>query len=587
MKQTKQTTPDLPQKKGSVLRLLALTLPYKKTLLLILLAVLIANIAGLLSPIISARVIDDFVYGNAVEQGLYSVLGLSLLYLAAELISALASILQERMIARMSQGILSRLRVAVYEKITRLSMRGADRYGSGRLITRATNDIETVSEFYSDVVVNLFRDILLLVGILVMLFVLSVRLALIALIAVPLLFAIVFPIRRILKRNFKKMKKITGEINGFIAENISGMAVTTAFHREGAKREEFAGHNRRYFKSAMTQVLLNSVLRPSMDVINYFVIALLLSYSAGRIGVSLPEIGVLYAFTRYVRRFFEPINDLAEKYTSVVGALVSVSRIYELLDDPDVESDRGTYSARLSGEIEFSHVSFAYEDGNDVLHDVSFRIRRGEHVAFVGKTGAGKSTVLSLLSGYILPREGQVLIDGVPTTEWDVRALRAQMASVPQEVFLFTGDVRQNIDMYRNKSDGELLFALRLADPRTAESKEALDRPITEQGKNLSTGQRQLIAFARAAVGDPALLILDEATSGVDSETERTVSESLDRVAHARTLVSVAHRLSTVKDADRIYCMQDGKIAEIGTHEELLALGGIYATLADFKKKTP
>lgn len=573
--------------RGAVLRLLALTLPYKRTLVFILLAVLISNLAGLLSPIISARIIDDFVYGSVLEKGLYSVLGLSLLYLFAECVSAVFSVLQVRLISRMSQGILSRLRVKVYEKITRLSMRGADAYGSGRLITRATNDIETVSEFYSDVVVNLFRDIILLVGILVLLFVLNVRLALISLVAVPLLLALVLPIRRVLRNNFKRMKSITGQINGFIAENISGMAVTTAFHKEKEKEEEFKAHNRRFFGSAMTQVLFNSILRPSMDVINNLVIALLLAYSAGRVGITLPEIGVLYAFTRYVRRFFEPINDLAEKYTSVEGALVSVGRIYELLDDPDVESEDGGYTAPLVGRIEFSHVSFAYEEGHDVLHDVSFCIEAGEHVAFVGATGAGKSTVLSLLAGYILPREGQVLIDGVPTTEWDVRALRRQMASVPQEVFLFTGDIRQNLDMYREASDEALLSALCLADPQAASLQNALDAPITEQGKNLSTGQRQLIAFARAAVGNPAVLILDEATSGVDSETERTVSESLDRVARERTLVSVAHRLSTVKDADTIYCMDKGRIAECGTHEELLALGGIYASLSDFKEKTP
>lgn len=563
------------------MRLALLMKPHIGKLLICVVCVIIVNLAELLKPYVAAIVIDNFLVGDAEQSGLFSITGMGILYFIVAMAGALFSMTQVRLIARISQGILNDMRQKVFNKIMHMPMKLLDRNGTGRLITRATNDVETVNEFYSDVFLNLFKDVFLLVGIMVMMFVLDAKLALVALTGVPLIVLITVSLKRIIKRNWKKMKSIIGQINGFMAENISGMRIVQAFNRQKHKLEEFRELNKAYFKTAMTQVFLNSFLRPTMEVVNNMVIALLIVYGCGRITGGYLEVGVLYAFTNYVKQFFEPINDLAEKYTTIQSALVSTDRIYEILDEKETEDPEvGSHGGSVKGTVEFKDVWFAYNDEDWILKGISFKVEAGQKIAFVGHTGVGKSTIINLISRYYEIQKGQILVDGVPVEDWKLRDLRQGVSTVLQDVFLFTGDIAQNLDMHAGLSEEKMQQALVVSEAAGfVEELGGLKAPVTEQGLNFSTGQRQLLSFGRAIAHDPAILVLDEATAHIDTNTEELIQKSIENISQGRTSIFIAHRLSTIQNCDIIFVLDDGQVAEQGTHEELYAMNGIYTEL--------
>ena len=566
---------------SSLVRLALLMKPHVGKLLICVICVVNVNLAELLKPYVAAIVIDNFLVGEAEQSGLFSITGMGVLYFIVALAGALFSMTQVRLIARISQGILNEMRQKVFNKIMHMPMKLLDRNGTGRLITRATNDVETVNEFYSDVFLNLFKDVFLLIGIMVMMFVLDAKLALVALTGVPLIVLITVSLKRIIKRNWKKMKSIIGQINGFMAENISGMRIVQAFNRQKHKLQEFRELNKAYFKTTMTQVFLNSFLRPTMEVVNNMVIALLIVYGCGRITGGYLEVGVLYAFTNYVKQFFEPINDLAEKYTTIQSALVSTDRIYEILDEKETEDpEAGSHGGKVHGTVEFKDVWFAYNDEDWVLKGISFKVEAGQKIAFVGHTGVGKSTIINLISRYYDIQKGQILVDGVPVDDWKLRDLRQGVSTVLQDVFLFTGDIAQNLDMHAGLSEEKMQQALVVSEAAGfVEELGGLKAPVTEQGLNFSTGQRQLLSFGRAIAHDPAILVLDEATAHIDTNTEELIQKSIENISQGRTSIFIAHRLSTIQNCDVIFVLDDGQVAEQGTHDELYAMNGIYTEL--------
>jgi ATP-binding cassette subfamily B multidrug efflux pump len=359
------------------------------------------------------------------------------------------------------------------------------------------------------------------------------------------------------------------------------MKIVQAFNRQTEKLREFRALNRAYYRTTKIQVLLNSLMRPSMEVINSLVIALMIAYGYRRITGGTLEIGVLYAFTTYIKQFFEPINDLAEKYTTVQSALVSTDRIYEILDETELEDpDGGSRGGKIRGDVEFRNVWFAYEGEDWVLRDLSFSVRAGQKVAFVGATGVGKSTIINLLNRSYVAQKGEILIDGVPVEEWNLRDLRRGVCTVLQDVFLFSGTISENIDMHAGLPREVIEDSLNRA--RAASFVRDLggaDAAVTEQGLNFSTGQRQLISFARAIAHDPSILVLDEATAHIDTQTEELISESIGNISRGRTSAIIAHRLSTIRDCDVIFVLANGTVAEKGTHSELFAKNGIYTGL--------
>lgn len=608
-------------KRSNLLRLASMMKPYAGKMLFCAFLVLMINLAELVKPLAAAAVIDRFT-GTTPENALTGLMenlpvaALGIGYFALVLFGALFSVTQARTISGVSQSILDEMRRKVFRKIQSLSVRDLDKYGTGRLITRSTNDVETINEFYSDVFLNLFRDVFLLAGIVVMMLTLDWRLALLSFLAIPVIALLSFSIKRVIKENFRFIKLVTGKINGFFSENIRGMRMIRAFNAEEKKLGEFRELNRQYFKGTMTQVFLNTILRPSMELINTLVIALLVAAGFNRIaggGAGALEVGVLYAFTNYVKQFFNPINDLAEKYTTVQSAFVSTDRIYELLDEPSEPREGGRTSERFVGDIEFRNVWFAYTERSErlvsdsaesssaekdsvknsaepdwdwVLRGVSFHLTPGTRAAFIGRTGAGKSTIISLITRNYDPQRGQVLVDGIDVREWNLHELRSRVAVVLQDVFLFTGHIRENIAMGGDISDKKLLESLKNADALSflektadAESCAVLDCAVAEQGLNFSTGERQLLSFARAMASDPGVLVLDEATAHIDTETERRVQRAIDAATRGRTSICIAHRLSTIRNCDVIFGLRDGVIVEQGTHEELLAAGGMYAEM--------
>lgn len=573
-------------KMSSLYRLLPWLKGHLPLLGIIVVLIVLINLAELVKPYILKIVIDDHLKTGAAATGGESIVILGLVYLACIILGSGFGYLQSLLVTRLGQGMLMQIRREVFRHILHLPMRVLDHYSSGRLITRATNDVETINEFFTDVLVNLIRDVFLLIGIVAMMLAMNWQLALISFVTIPLIALSTIMVRGRLRRNFVRIKHLIGSINGFFAENIAGMRLIQIFVREKQRQKVLDEINDDYCRSTLTQIRLNSLLRPLMEVINTLGIVFLVWFATRDLNSGLLDIGVLYAFTTYVKQFFEPINDLAEKYSTIQSASVSADRIFELLDKKEDQEDleSGQPLDRIRGRVEFDHVWFAYNEGEWVLKDLSFVLEPGQSAAIVGPTGTGKTTIISLLLRFYDIQRGTIRLDGQDIRNINIRDLRRQIAIVLQDVFLFSGSIADNIRLGDESiNDAQIAQALQLAqaDEFIDKLDGRMDTPVTERGSTFSAGQRQLLSFARAIARQPALFILDEATAQIDTVTEQQIQHSIAQISANRTTIIIAHRLSTIRRCDVILVLEQGQLEEQGTHDELIARGGHYARMIE------
>lgn len=491
------------------------------------------------------------------------------------------------LLQKMGQQIVYKLREETFTHIHSLSLSFFNITPVGKLVTRVSNDTEAVNELFSTILVKLFKNIVKIIGYAVVMLSINVKMAGISFLLLPLVAILTFVFRHLSRKAYQITRNKITELNTFLSEHISGMKLIQIFAREKEKYSEFEGKSMELYRANFREIMTFAIFRPSIYLVS--VIAMILVIRTGSLSVlngSL-SLGTLFVFITYISSFFEPIQELSEQLGTLQSSIASAEKIFSVLDvKPEIVSPADPAPVNILGEIEFRHVWFAYEEENYILKDVSFVIHPGEKAAFVGATGAGKSTILNLIGRYFDIQKGQILIDGIDIHEIDLDVLRGAIGQVQQDVFIFTGDIKSNISLNNEAiSPDDVRRAAEIvnADPFIQKLPHGYDEPVTERGSTLSAGQRQLLSFARTLAYDPKILVLDEATANIDTETETLITQALARLMDGRTTIMVAHRLSTIQHADKIIVMHHGEIKESGTHQELLAKDGLYKKLYELQ----
>lgn len=598
--------PDLPEEeqsrgnwhKGDMKRLYRFATPYGWQFLGVFLMIVVTTLFSLIQPRLVQMLMDNDIpvladaaaTAAAKDSAMASATRTALIYLGTVVIGFLGMYFQINLLQNTGQRILITIRQTLYDHILGLPTKFFDHYPLGSLVTRVTNDTETLNEMFTSVLTSILRSLFSLVGIVVMMFLMDARLAAFVLLLLPFIVLLSVVFRTVIRKVYRAQRRMLSMINSKLAENISGMRTISVFHRQGQIKSEFDEVNSEYLDLSSKEVTYYAIYRPLIEVIRSLGIAALIWFGGRAQLENLITFGVLYAFIDYIQRFFQPILELAEVYNLVQSAMTSTGRIFRLLDE-EKEVDKGEIEvpeSGLNGRIEFKNVWFAYNEGEWVLKDVSFEVGAGEFVAFVGATGAGKSTIMHLLCRFYDIDKGQILIDGVDIRDYKLKSLRKAIGVVQQNVFLYSGTILQNITLNRAEVDREKAYqAAKLvnADNFIQDLPKRYDEAVTERGSTLSAGQRQLLSFARTIAADPSLLILDEATANIDTETEILIQEAIREMSKNRSMIAVAHRISTIADADKIIVMHHGKVAEQGSREELLDKDGLFRVLYELQYK--
>ncbi|ADY55279.1 Xenobiotic-transporting ATPase [Syntrophobotulus glycolicus DSM 8271] len=557
--------------------------PQSATLFLAVLFLLLAIAADLAGPLLIKNFIDDYLIPRSFPLSALFRLGggYLLLLLAAAVFTYLELIYFQKLALR----VIQQLRIDVFSHVQRLGTAFFDQTPAGVLVSRITNDTEAVKELFVNVLAALGKNSLFVLGVFAAMLFLDRELGLICLAVLPLILVLMAVYNKLSLPIFRVLRRKLGEINTHLNESLQGMGIIQALGRQKKLIAEFDALNQAYYQNTVKSIVLGSLmLWSAVDFICFLLLALVLSTFGIFTRSGLAEIGVLYAFINYIFRLFDPIKGMIQQLPQFQQALVSAERVFGLLDDPRLAPGKtgGLNPVIRQGQVEFRGVSFAYDDENTVLKNISFTVNPGQTAALVGHTGSGKSTVANLLFGFYRPQAGEIMLDGAALPEYDEKELRAKLGLVPQDPFLFAGDIKHNIGLGNPRAGQEEIVAAAQfvgAHDFIAKLPAGYDEKMSERGATLSGGQRQLLSFARAILANPRILVLDEATASIDTETETAIQNALAKVRRGRTTIVIAHRLSTIQEADQILVFRQGEIVERGTHQELLAGRGLYYKL--------
>ena len=571
-------------KGNALLRLLSYAKPYAFWVALALILVLVLTWFDLYRPILIGDAINlfeadgdyDVIVNTAVKYSIVLALGF------------VFNIAQTWILQKTGQNIILQVRRELYLHIQSLSSRYFDLTPVGKLVTRVSNDVEALNEMYSDILVKLFRNIIKIIGLAAVMLIYDYKLALFSFILLPIVILLTVFFRRMARKIYRIYRTRLTDLNTFLSEHLSGMRIIQIFGREERKYEEFHDKNRKLYKAFYNEMLIFAVFRPLMYILSVLSLMIVLWVGSREVFTTVISVGTLYIFSNYIQSFFDPIQELAEQFSTLQSSIASAEKIFTIMDeDFSIEEvENPVVLPEIKGRIEFDHVWFAYDDENYVLRDVSFVIEPGQKAAFVGATGAGKSSILNLIGRYYDIQKGHIYIDGVDIKEFSKKQLRSAIGQMQQDVFIFEGDIEYNIRLHDEditdedvKKAAEYVNASRFIEKLPGAYKES----VTERGATFSAGERQLLSFARTLAHKPSILVMDEATANIDTETEILIQEALEKLMEGRTTIMVAHRLSTIQHADCIMVMHKGQIREQGTHQELLAQDGIYKKLYELQ----
>ncbi len=576
-------------KKSVFLRLLKYSLPYAHLLVLAIAIVLVLTYLSLMPPQIVRTAINKYILSEDLQAGerLSGISRQSLWFLIVSGGIFLFEYLSILVTTYIGGRVVYDVRRQLYDHVLKLPMSFFDRHPSGQITTRITSDTQNVQEFFTSVITSIVNDVFLLAGVIIMMWNISPRLFLDIIYIFPIIVVAMIVFRYFDIRAYRAVRTGISKINAYIAENLAGMPVTKLFNAEDFKRKEFDQINKELFKALMNQLYVFGIFRPLINFLYYLTLSLIIWFGSKYILGKILNFGDLYAFVSYIDTFMRPIEDLSEKYDIIQNTIASGEKIFALLDEPQEEqgSEDGKQFVRY-GFIEFKDVCFTYDNKRWILQDVNLSFKPGELVAIVGETGAGKTTIMNLINGMYRAQKGEILIDGVPIDEYNIHALRKQVSAVPQDVVLFSGTLLDNIRLFHDEiPEDEVYKAL-----EKVEALEIIQRlpkgiytEIVERGKGISAGERQLIALARSILFGAKVFILDEATSNIDVETEHKIQKAVRELSKDNTVIMIAHRLSTVVNADKIIVVSDGKIAEEGKHFDLLRKKGAYYKLYEIQ----
>ena len=566
------------------MRLVAYMKPYAHWVIFALLLVLGLTAFDLYRPMLVGDAIDTF-----GANGDYDVIiATAIKYAVVLALSFAFNIAQTWILQKTGQNIILQMRKDLYRHIQSLGSRYFDITPVGKLVTRVTNDVEALNEMYSGILVQLFRNIVKIVGLAGVMLVLDVRLAAIAFVLMPLVIGLTVLCQKIARNIYRLYRTRLTDINTFLSEHLSGMKIIQIFGRQERKFEEFHDKNTKLYKAFYREMLMYAVFRPLIYILSILSLMIVLWFGSRNVFDEIISVGTLYIFSNYIRSFFDPIQELAEQFSTLQSSIASAEKIFTVMDEdefiPEVENPK--QPDKITGKIEFDHVWFAYDGENYVLKDVSFVINPGEKVAFVGATGAGKSSILNLIGRYYDIQKGHIYVDGIDIRQLSKKQLRSAIGQMQQDVFIFEGDVAYNIRLNDDDiTDAQVKAAAEYVNASHFIEKlpQGYHEPVTERGATFSAGERQLLSFARPLAHNPSILVMDEATANIDTETEILIQEALEKLMDGRTTIMVAHRLSTIQHADCIMVMHKGRICERGTHRELLEQDGIYRKLYELQ----